>query len=182
MADFNTFETTLSDINDPLLREQHEDVSRMRASLLKYNDGSLESARYAISNVTVLRVYHQVTRIVRYLNLMDKIEEKLYESIEHSLSVMDTNSPASWLMLLNIQEKLQKNMIESHKLLQPYLTEDMQQIYSAAVSAPVETSAQSLQLDRNTRDKLRTSAQQVLLALNSIENSGGVENEPDEDI
>lgn len=169
MADFNTFETPSSLVDntikfkDPLLSKQHEDVQKMRTSLLACSDGSILSARQAISNVTVLRVYHQISRIVKYLDLMDRLEEKLYDCIDTAIDRADPSNPTSWMMLLNIQERLQKNLIDSHKLLEPYLSVDLQDLYQVIEQPAIDSTAnETLALDRPTRDKLRNSAQQVI--------------------
>lgn len=148
---------------DPLLEKQKADVSKMRTVLLCSQDSST-SAIQALQNVTILRVYHQVTRIVRYLEMMDKLEEKLYESIEASIDNFDPSSPMTMQMLLSIQEKLQKNMIESHKLLEPYLTsgviaeQDM-------VPAQIESNSEDSIIPKQSRDRIRESAQTVLMLL-----------------
>lgn len=168
--DFNTFDT---DIKDPLLKEQEREVAAMRSSLLCSAGGDLRDLRYALTNVTILRIYHQVTRIVRYLDLMDKLEEKLYEGIESAIDKCDPENLSSVTLLLGIQEKLQKNLVASHELLKPYLTEDMMDIYSSAYSKPIDTDDNTSQLlDKPSREKLRQSAQQILLAL---EEEGGDE-------
>lgn len=156
-------------VKDALYTRQREDVAKMRASLLACSDDPVTSTK-ALQNITVLRVYHQVSRIIRYLEMMDKIEDKLYESIDHRLSTLDSDNPTSWMVLLSIQEKLQKNMIESHRLLQPYLDVEEFQIQSlmpVSSNSSVETGASIL--PKASRDKLRQSAQQVLAALEEVE-------------
>lgn len=167
--------TVTSDNNlvniDPLLKKQSEDVATMRASLLSCNGQSdVTSTRTALQNITAMRVYHQISRIIRYTDLMDKIEEKLYESIENSLDAMDSANPSTWLTLLQIQEKLQKSMIESHKLLQPYMDlETLNTVVQPPVIVP-EASFSTLVLDQDSRDKVRSSAQ---AALNAIQQANG---------
>ena len=154
-------------LSDALYSKQREDVARMRASLLACSDldDHIASTR-ALQNITVLRVYHQVSRIIKYLEMMDKIEEKLYESIDSRLDKIDVDNPTTWMTLLAIQEKLQNNMINSHKLLQPYLNLEefsLQSLMPTSTSA-VETGSAAV-LPKSSRDKLRQSAQQVLAAL-----------------
>lgn len=151
-------------ISDPLIQKQKEDVARMRASLLSCSTDP-SNATTAMKNITVLRVYHQVSRIIKYLEMMDKIEEKLYESIDASLDRMDSASPTTWMTLLNIQEKLQKNMLESHKLLQPYL--NIEEFKIVDVVDKSQSDPQDQILDKASRDKLRMSAQLVLDAIDS---------------
>jgi hypothetical protein len=50
---------------------------------------------------------------------MDNLEDKLYESIEYQIGSVDIED--GWALLLKIQSKLQENMIESQKLLKPYI-------------------------------------------------------------
>lgn len=157
---------------DALYSRQREDVAKMRASLLACSDDPVTSTR-ALQNITVLRVYHQVARIIRYLEMMDKIEDKLYQSLDSRLESMDVDSPTAWMTLITIQEKLQRNLLESHKLLQPYLNVEEFQIQSlmpTASTSSVENGAASV-LPKASRDKLRQSAQQVLAALEEVEAS-----------
>ena len=159
-------------IPDALYSKQREDVAKMRASLLACSDDPVTSTK-ALQNITVLRVYHQVSRIIRYLEMMDKIEDKLYESIDSRLDRLDTNNPTAWMTLISIQEKLLKNMTESHKLLQPYLNVEefsLQSLMPVSSASAVESGTASV-LPKSSRDKLRQSAQQVLAALNEADNS-----------
>lgn len=164
MDDLKTFEGVLP---DPLYEKQREDVARMRSSLLSCSaDPSL--AKVAMQNVAVMRLYHQVARIIRYLDLMDKLEDKLYSSIEYTVDKMNPESQSTWMMLLNIQEKLQKNMIESQKLLAP--VQDLIDAANTELFSVVESSTPAvpgtLTLDVSTREKLRLSAQTVIRQLN----------------
>lgn len=163
-------------IPDALYSKQREDVANMRTSLLACSDDPVASTR-ALQNITVMRVYHQVARIIRYLEMMDKIEDKLYQSLDYRLEHMDIENPTSWMMLLTVQEKLQKNLIESHKLLQPYLNVEefsLQSLMPVASNSAVESGAAAV-LPKASRDKLRQSAQQVLAALNEVEELNIVE-------
>ena len=105
MGDFKTVEDSVR-IHDPLLRKQKEDVAKMRASLLSCSDDPTSSTT-ALKNITVLRVYHQISRIIRYLEMMDKIEDKLYESIDYQLDNLNTSNPVTWMQLLTLQERMQ---------------------------------------------------------------------------
>jgi len=165
-------------IPDALYSKQREDVAKMRASLLACSDDPVTSTR-ALQNITVLRIYHQVSRIIRYLEMMDKIEDKLYESIDYRLDSMNTESPTAWMTLLSIQEKLQENMISSHKLLQPYLNVEefsLQSLMPVSSSSAVETGDTAI-LSKSSRDKLRQSAQQVLAALNDADKDDSVQSD-----
>jgi hypothetical protein len=166
MRDVKTVDNPPISITDPLIAKQQEDVAKMRTSLLCCN-GDPYSISQTIQKVTAMRVYHQVTRIVKYLDTMDRIEEKLYESIDYRLDTIDVTNSMSWATLLRLQEQLQKNMIESQKLLDPYLNnknyfiDEVQVVQEAPDGASI--------LSKSSRDKLRTSAQQVLAILGPIE-------------
>lgn len=151
-------------IHDPLIAKQKEDVAKMRASLLCCSDDPF-TASQAMKNITVLRVYHQISRIIRYIEMMDKIEDKLYESIDIQLDTMDTDSPVTWMTLLTIQEKMQKSMIESQKLLQPYV-EQLSTVEQYVQSAAVEQSVDDHGLlTKESRESIRSAAQLVLASL-----------------
>lgn len=162
MDHLNTFEE--SKVTDPLYAKQREDVAKMRASLLACNvDPSL--ARTAVNNIAVLRVYHQITRIIRYTELMDKLEDKLYESIDNTIDRLNPESQSTWMMLMNIQERLQKTMIESQKMLAP-----LKDLVEMDLTLDTESSyAQNTQsiLDASARDNIRTKANAILVELNA---------------
>ena len=166
MADLETVEVGTMDILDPLYQKQKEGVAKMRASLLACSDDPT-IAKQAINNITVLRIYHQIARIIKYTEMCDKIEQKIYESLDKTIENSNVNSPSTWMVLLDAQERLQKLLIESHKMLQPYLELQDQSIIeltnqmNEATNNPV-----SVGLDAQSRDKLRVSAQAVLLQLN----------------
>lgn len=166
MRDVKTVDNPPISITDPLIAKQQEDVAKMRTSLLCCN-GDPYSISQTIQKVTAMRVYHQVTRIVKYLDTMDRIEEKLYESIDYRLDTIDVTNSMSWATLLRLQEQLQKNMIESQKLLDPYLNNKSYFIDEVQVVQEVPDGASIL--SKSSRDKLRTSAQQVLAILGPIE-------------
>ena len=167
MREFETFEN--SSIQDPLIAKQREDVSRMRASLLAC-DGDIRNVTYALQSITVLRVYHQVSRIIRYLDMMDKIELKLYEHIDYKLSESEVGNTKDLFLLLELQERLQKSLIESHKILQPYLNIDELNLNNIITTTSDYSEDNSMSvIPKSSRDKLRLSAQQVLLALDDTE-------------
>lgn len=155
-------------ILDPLYQKQKEGVAKMRTSLLACADDPVTSKR-AIQNITTMRVYHQIARIIKYLEIMDKLEDKLYESIDASIDNANAQNPSTWMMLLTIQERLQKSMIESHKLLQPYL--DIQEFSVVELTAADNTESDSSDniLNADSRDKIRAGAQAALLALGAGE-------------
>lgn len=155
--------STNMDITDPLYRKQKEDVAKMRASLLACNT-DISMTKVALQNISVLRIYHQVARIIKYLDVMDKLEDKLYSSIEYAIDNADPRSTSTWIQLMTIQEKLQKNMIESHKLLQPYLNIEEFKIVELTPSS--DDSIPNSLIDSESRNRLRNSAQAVLSELN----------------
>ena len=146
-----------------LFINQCNDVDEMRNSLLAIDRRDPNSTRKAFQNITVLRVYHQMSRIIRYTNLMDKLEDKLYQSIESQIDSLSPDDFDSWRILLNIQSKLQENMIQSHKLLEPYLNLDS--LNTIEIQSADETQESYTVLSQDSREKLRNSAQQVLEAL-----------------
>lgn len=163
MKDVKTVDSPLT-TQDPLIAKQKEDVAKMRASLLCCSD-DMYTTTQALKNITVLRVYHQISRTIRYIEMMDKIEGKLYQSLDAHLNSLDIQNPVSWMTLLSIQEKLQKNMIESQKLLQPYieqLTSVEQYVQSTTVNQSVDDHGL---LTKESRESIRCAAQLVLASL-----------------
>lgn len=161
MNNLETVQDT-SSVKDTLISKQKEGVARMRTSLLAFDDNG-QVSRKAIQNITNLRIYHQLTRIVRYTEMADKLENKLYECIDNSIDNIDDDSPATWLALLEVQSRLQKLMLDSHKLLQPYL--DLQEFSISDLSSTQDETNSTLILNSASRDKLRLTAQNVLKAL-----------------
>lgn len=157
-------DTNVEEIRDPLYSKQREGVAKMRASLLACAEGT-DLSQQAIHNITVLRVYHQLSRIIRYLELMDKLEAKLYESLEYKIDTSDIQDDSTWVSLLAIQEKLQKMMIDSQKLIEPYLDLSEFTVVDTVTSETEVTS--TLTLDATSRDRLRNNAKQVLIELNA---------------
>ena len=159
----NTFSSGLD-----LYVNQCSDVSKMKTSLLSCNKNDPDSARKAIQFITVQRVYHQISRIIRFTELMDKVEDKMYESIETDLNNMDSADPMTWKTLVNLQSKLQESMIESHKLLEPYLKMETLTTIELPKDDPNDTFTAMI-LDQQSREKLRTSAQEVLAAIATVD-------------
>lgn len=152
-------------ITNPIVQRQKEDVAKMRASLLSCNDESGIPVSRALQDITVMRIYHQLTRIIRFTEMMDKIEDRLYEAIDYQLDNCDIADDATMVKLLGIQEKLQKAMIDSQKLLEPYLN---MQIFNVVDLAPATTTASADNpitkklMTSESRDKIRYSAQSVI--------------------
>lgn len=154
---------------DPLLQEQKSNVAHMRTALLSCS-ADPSSAPVALQNITVLRIYHQVARIIRYLDLMDRLEAKLYASIEARMDRMRDEDMTTFVTLMNIQTQLQKNMIESQKLLEPYMqvaeTVQSMQIKDAGTDNPM-----TMILDKDSRDNVRLAAQNILAELGDFDGS-----------
>lgn len=165
MSDSKTVGVSFS--NNALRTIQNEDVSRMRTSLLSCSVENPASLKTALNQITVLRIHHQISRIIKYLDLMDELEDKLYQSIEHTISVSDEANPSTWMMLLKIQERMQQLMIDSHKLLQPYLDLDMISITDLMpTTSEVETN-NTILMSAESREKIRNNAQAALIALSA---------------
>ena len=96
----------------------------------------------------------------------------MYKSIEYTIDKSSPESTATWFTLLGIQERMQKLMIESHKLLQPYLDiENLTLTELMPKQAEAGTSSSPILLSAESREKLRTNAQTVLNGL-KIEDAG----------
>lgn len=169
MKDLKTVEGNQGDnsLLDPLYAKQKEGVAKMRASLLACsNDPTI--AKQAINNITVLRIYHQIARIIKYTEMCDKIEQKIYDSLDKTMEKMNDSSPGTWMMLLKAQERLQKLLIDSHKMLQPYLELEEHSIVELTQSIETTTAQPiSTGLNAEARDRLRLNAQNVLLQLDA---------------
>lgn len=151
-------------IKNPIVQRQKEDVARMRASLLSCNDESGIPVSRALQDITVMRIYHQLTRIIRFTEMMDKIEDRLYEAIDYQLDNCDIADDTTMVKLLGIQEKLQKAMIDSQKLLEPYLN---MQIFNVVDLAPsttdnVDNPITKKLITSESRDKIRYTARSVI--------------------
>lgn len=159
---FETVETSVVQ-PDPLYAKQKGDVEQMRTSLLSCTTEDGDLARQAIRNITVLRVYHQIARIIKYLDMLDKIEAKLYQSLDNKLDTMDMYDDSAWQSLMVMESKLQEIMIDSQKLLDPYLK--LQEYIEAPIISSNNRTVEALDIDSASRDRLRVKAQAVLLEL-----------------
>ena len=154
---------------DPLLREQQEQANQMRAALLTCKKNDITSAKIALQNIAVLQVYHQVARIIRYTEVMDRLEDKIYDSIDMNISGLESADPATMLMLVKVQSDLQKSMVMSQDLLKPYMDIDLD-----AIAPPREinddTSFGAAILPKESRNAIRNGAQALLTELRKTEN------------
>ncbi len=149
---------------DPIYQKQKEGVDRMRTALLSCPSEDYLSTKYAIKQVTALRIYHQMMRIVSYTELMDKLEAKLYQSIEYAIDNSSPTNQSTWMMLLSIQEKLQKNMLESQKLIEPYLNME----FPEDITNEKELDHDGI-LNADSREKIRLGARTVLSQLEELQ-------------
>lgn len=154
--------TNLSSV-DPLLREQKTQVDLMRAALLSMDKNDVNSAKRAVQNITVLRIYHQIARIIKFTEMMDMLEDKLYESMIANMGEMDSFDPATMLTLLKVQAQLQETMVQSQLLIKPYLDMDIESI--APTPELEETSFGAAIISQESRNNIRSGAQALLTEL-----------------
>lgn len=152
-----------------LLAEQARDVDAMRSTLLSFRKDDPNAARKALQNVTVLRVYHQLERIVRYTEMIDRLEDRIYQSIDAKLDCTDPDDSEIWLSLIPIQERLQKMMIDSHKLLEPYLNMEQLTTFEIPQQEDPANSFTSMILDQESREKVRTASQELLATIATLD-------------
>lgn len=148
---------------DPLLKEQKLQVDQMRSTLLNFNKVDPNSAKRAMQNITVLRIYHQVARIIKFTEMMDLLEDKLYETMIENMAQMDTADPMTLMTLLKVQSQLQETMIQSQLLIKPYLDMDIESI--APPPELEETSFGAAIISQESRNNIRTGAQALLTEL-----------------
>jgi len=165
MLSTETVSSSDNNLLNPILRKQQETVSKMRTALLASTDDNAITLRSTIQNLTAMRVYHQLTRIIKYTELMDKLEDKLYASIEHEIEQGLEVSSHTWMVLLGIQEKLQKQMVDSHKLLEPYLDVKEFSVVDLFDSQVDIDPGTAIVLAAPIRDNVRIKAQAILTQL-----------------
>lgn len=148
---------------DPLLKAQKGQVDQMRSILLSFDRNDLSSIRRAMNGITILRVYHQVGRIIKFTDQMDRLEDKLYDSIDANISSMDSFDPGTMMTLLKVQSQLQETMIQSQLLIKPYLDMNME----ALVPEPEmqETSFGVAIISQESRNNIRNGAAALLTEL-----------------
>lgn len=150
-------------VENPIVAKQKEDVAKMRTSLLSCSKENGVSTMRAIQDITVMRVYHQLTRIIRYTEMMDKLEDKLYSAMDYQIDNSDVTDPNTLMMLMGIQEKLQKAMIDSHKLLQPYMDlQDFSVVDLVSTTDSTDNPISQKLMTSESRDKVRYAAQGVI--------------------
>jgi len=167
MAESKTVTSNLVDI----YAQQLQDVANMRTSLLAFDRTDPLAAKKALQNVTILRIHHQLSRIVRYTEVMDKLEDKLYSAMDHTIDELDEYDENTWKVLMTMQSRLQTAMIESHKLLEPYLNMESLAVVDVPATEDPQDSFAAMILNQESREKLRTQAQAVIAMLSEGDKS-----------
>ena len=152
------------DLVNPILREQVEQAAQMRDALLVCRQSNLRTAKGALQNIAVLQVYHQVARIIRYTEVMDRLEDKLYSSIDANLSQMDDFDPATMMMLVKVQGDLMKSMVLSQELLKPYMDIDLEAL-APMKDVTEDSSFGAALIPKESRNAIRSGAQALLTEL-----------------
>lgn len=153
---------------DALTDQQQSDVSAMRSALLDCDRSDAASVSFALQSIFSMRVFHHLSRLVKYTEYIDKIEQKMYESMDRFMDNLDETDTSGWLVLMNAQEQLQKIMMNSQKLLEPYSNVSLY-----IPERPIEDSFGNGLLDQTERKKLRESAQLILDTLKESEQKDG---------
>jgi len=156
--------------DSPIVKQQKLQVNKMRDAILSVSEESGMTLRHVINGITAMRIYHYVTRIIEYTAIMDELDSKINESMRVQIRTSDVTDPGALLLLLTYQERLQKSMIESQKLLEPYLKSDFLDVLEMAPPATVDNTFGAI-MGRVDRENLRTVAQSVLAELG--DSSGG---------
>ena len=154
-----------------LYAAQCNDVEAMRKQILSFNQNDPAAARKAIQNVTLLRVYHQLKRIIRFTEMLDKLEDRIYQSIDAKLDNSDPDDDSMWLTLIPIQERLMKSMIESHKLLEPYLKMEQLSALEVPQTDDPAKSFTSMIMEQESRERIRTGVQSLLNVINTFDST-----------
>lgn len=160
---FEAEEDNVTHFVDPLTAKQKSHTDEMRDALLACNFGDIASTKSALQYITLRRILHQVERIIKYTELMDRLEDKLYESIDQNLADMDEFDPNTMMLLLKVQSQLQTSMIESQKLLQPYLEMDVT-AYAPAQEVAEDSFIANI-IPQESRNTIRNGAQALLTEL-----------------
>jgi hypothetical protein len=153
---------------DPLIFEQKEQANLMRKSLLTCRTGTISNAKVALQNIAVLQIYHEVARIIRFIEVMDRLEDKIYDSIDMNIGGMESADPATMLMLVKVQGDLYKTMAMSQELLKPYMNIDLEAI------APMKDVNEDIPfgvaiIPKESRNVIRNGAQALLTELRNAE-------------
>lgn len=163
ISDITTLDTDTKPA-DSLAVQQQSDVSAMRSALLNCDRGDAASVSFALQTIFSMRVFHHLSRLIKYTEHMDKIEQKMYESMDRFMDNLEETDTSAWLALITAQEQLQRIMMNSQKLLEPYSNVSLY-----VPEQPVEDSFGNGILDQTERKKLRESAQLILDTLKESE-------------
>lgn len=167
ISDITTLNTNTKPA-DTLDVQQQSDISAMHSALLNCDRGNAASVSFALQTIFSMRVFHQISKLIKYTEYMDKVEQKMYESMDRYMDSLDATDTNGWLVLMNAQEQLQRIMLNSQKLLEPYSNVSLY-----IPEQPVEDSFGNGLLDQNERKKLRESAQLILDTLKESEEKDG---------
>jgi hypothetical protein len=161
MSDVNTFDS--SSTPNPTYEQQKQGVSKMREALLASADGTM-TVSTAMQRVTALRIFHQMNRVIQYTEMMDKLEAKLYEAMDFAITATDITNRHDMLILVGLQERLQKNFLDSQKMLQPYI--EMGEAFKNYVEYTEDNDILKDQLaSPDGREHIRIAAQRVIKQL-----------------
>lgn len=156
---------------DALYVQQKNDIKEMRSALLSFDRTNAKSVKSAMRNILAMRIYHQLARIIRFTEEMDKIEQRMYQQIDAQLDNYEWEGREGIILLISIQERMQKIMVESQKLLDPYL--DMDELLAIDVEAQAEEddSYGAKILSEESRRNIRNNAQRIIAVLNDTPES-----------
>lgn len=160
---------------DSLYKKQIEGISQMRSALLSCDSTNIHSVKTTMQNILVMQLTRNMSRIVRFSEVMDRLEDRLYQSVDYKISTIDDDAdPSGLYQLLKIQSQLIESMNESQKLLEPYLSGkyNFDPIFTEIIEEKQEDdSFGSKLLDKDSRERIRNSAQAVLNVLNNTEDN-----------
>ena len=165
-------------LTNPLLIAQINQAAEMRTALLTCTTSDLRSAKVALQNIAVLQIYHEVAKIIRFTEQMDRWEDKLYDSMDMCIGGMDSADPATLMLMLKVQGDLYKTMVLSQELLKPYMNIDLEAI-APPKAINEDTSFGAAILPRESRAVIRNGAQALLTELRKTENLPVDENNND---
>lgn len=168
----NDLDIISNSTTDSLYSKQIQEVSNMRAALLSCDSSNLRSVKTTMKNILVMQLTRNMSRIVKFSEVMDRLEDRLYQSVDYKISTIDDEAdPSGLYQLLKIQSQLIESMNESQKLLEPYLNGkyNLDPIFTEVIEeAPAEDSFGTKLIDKDSREKIRNSAQAVLNAINGV--------------
>lgn len=168
----NDLDIISNSTTDSLYSKQIQEVSKMRAALLSCDSSNLRSVKTTMKNILVMQLTRNMSRIVKFSEVMDRLEDRLYQSVDYKISTIDDEAdPSGLYQLLKIQSQLIESMNESQKLLEPYLNGkyNLDPIFTEVIEeAPAEDSFGTKLIDKDSREKIRNSAQAVLNAINGV--------------